>query len=133
MYQRHNRGNKTPSRTSPRPGSKRGCLCANGTYSVGCCDGSLQAQGIGRIDALLYVDYDCWVRSAGFEYQTVILDTYGDLTGVVLADDIFEIIKDDVIINTSTVVATTFANGTQVKSIDELTVQASATFRHYKT
>jgi len=39
---------KTPSRTSPRNG-RRGCLCANGTYSSKCCDGSLQAQGIGPL------------------------------------------------------------------------------------
>lgn len=40
---------KTPSRTSPQPGSQRPCLCKNGTYSKKCCDGSLQAQGIGPI------------------------------------------------------------------------------------
>ena len=40
---------KTPSRTSPKY-SKRGCLCPDGkTYSRKCCDGSLQAQGIGNI------------------------------------------------------------------------------------
>tara|TARA_A100000171_G_scaffold50564_1_gene62331 strand:+ start:1376 stop:1522 length:147 start_codon:yes stop_codon:yes gene_type:complete len=39
---------KTPSRTSPT-GKKRGCLCKNGTYSSKCCDGSLQAQGIGAL------------------------------------------------------------------------------------
>lgn len=39
---------KTPSKASPRAGSKRGCLCADGTYSTKCCDGSLQAQGIGK-------------------------------------------------------------------------------------
>lgn len=38
----------TYSRTSPR-GGKRGCLCPDGTYSVECCDGSLEAQGIGNI------------------------------------------------------------------------------------
>jgi hypothetical protein len=39
----------THSRTSPK-GGKRGCLCADGkTYSSKCCDGSLQAQGIGNI------------------------------------------------------------------------------------
>jgi len=37
------------SRTSPK-GGKRGCLCKDGkTYSIKCCDGSLQAQGIGAI------------------------------------------------------------------------------------
>jgi hypothetical protein len=39
---------KTPSRTSPKS-SGRACLCPDGTYSIKCCDGSLQAQGIGRI------------------------------------------------------------------------------------
>lgn len=39
-----------PSRTSPK-GGQRACLCKNGkTYSIKCCDGSLQAQGIGVID-----------------------------------------------------------------------------------
>lgn len=39
---------KTASRTSPKTG-KRACLCDNGTYSSKCCDGSLQAQGIGSL------------------------------------------------------------------------------------
>jgi hypothetical protein len=39
---------KTPSKSSPR-GGKRGCLCDNGTYSKDCCNGDLQAQGIGVI------------------------------------------------------------------------------------
>ena len=40
---------KTPSRTSPKR-TKRACLCDDGkTYSRKCCDGSLQAQGIGNI------------------------------------------------------------------------------------
>ena len=39
---------KTPSRTSPT-GKRRRCLCKNGTYSSKCCDGSLQAQGIGSL------------------------------------------------------------------------------------
>jgi len=38
---------KTKSKTSPK-GGKRGCLCPDGTYSKDCCDGSLQAQGIGK-------------------------------------------------------------------------------------
>jgi hypothetical protein len=37
---------KTPSYSSPK-GGRRGCLCENGTYSSKCCDGSIQAQGIG--------------------------------------------------------------------------------------
>ena len=44
---------KTPSKSSPRAGSKRGCLCENGTYSVKCCDGSLQAQGIGKTQTVV--------------------------------------------------------------------------------
>lgn len=39
---------KTPSRTSPK-GGNRGCLCEDNTYNRKCCDGSLQAQGIGTI------------------------------------------------------------------------------------
>ena len=39
---------KTPSWSSPKGGS-RGCLCPDGTYNRKCCDGSLQAQGIGNI------------------------------------------------------------------------------------
>ena len=38
---------KTVSKTSPK-GGKRGCLCEDGTYSSKCCDGTLQAQGVGR-------------------------------------------------------------------------------------
>lgn len=37
---------KTPSYTSPKGGNK-GCLCEDGTYNKKCCDGSLQAQGVG--------------------------------------------------------------------------------------
>lgn len=44
---------KTPSRTSPR-GGRRGCLCPDKTYSRACCDGSLQAQGIGVIQKTIY-------------------------------------------------------------------------------
>lgn len=43
--------NKIPSRTSPKGGA-RGCLCKDNTYSRKCCDGSLQAQGIGSIDKI---------------------------------------------------------------------------------
>ena len=40
---------KTPSRTSPK-GGRRACLCPEeNKYSIKCCDGSLQAQGIGSI------------------------------------------------------------------------------------
>lgn len=41
---------KTVSRTSPK-GGNRGCLCKDGkTYSKKCCDGTLQAQGIGSTE-----------------------------------------------------------------------------------
>jgi len=39
---------KTLSKTSPKAG-KRGCLCDDGTYKAECCDGTLQAQGVGSI------------------------------------------------------------------------------------
>jgi hypothetical protein len=46
-----NNKNKTfiPSHASPT-GGQRGCLCWDtATYSSECCDGSMQAQGIGVI------------------------------------------------------------------------------------
>ena len=40
---------KTLSKTSPK-GSAKGCLCkGSNTYSRKCCDGSLWAQGVGKI------------------------------------------------------------------------------------
>lgn len=36
------------SKASPK-GGKRGCLCKDGKYSSECCDGTLPAQGIGRV------------------------------------------------------------------------------------
>lgn len=42
---------KTPGKAT-RHDDERGCLCKNGKYSRKCCDGSLQAQGIGRINKL---------------------------------------------------------------------------------
>ena len=39
-------GNAVPS------GSRRGCMCKNGTYSRKCCDGTLRAQGVGRISGV---------------------------------------------------------------------------------
>lgn len=35
------------AKTSSPKGGKRGCLCKDNTYKKECCDGSLQAQGIG--------------------------------------------------------------------------------------
>jgi hypothetical protein len=56
---------KTKSKTSPR-GGKRGCLCSDGTYSSKCCDGSLEAQGIGSI--------------TGFENVTIVVNEDGTRT-----------------------------------------------------
>jgi len=52
-----NRKKYTQSKSSPK-GGKRGCLCRDGrTYSSKCCDGSLQAQGIGNITRYEYFLY----------------------------------------------------------------------------
>ena len=41
--------NATLSKSSPK-GSQRGCLCPDGkTYSAKCCDGTLEAQGVGSV------------------------------------------------------------------------------------
>jgi len=51
MAQQRNKNSKSfiPSTASPTHG-RRGCLCKNGkTYSRKCCDGSVEAQGIGKI------------------------------------------------------------------------------------
>ena len=40
--------NKTLSNTSPK-GGRRGCICDDGTYKAECCDGTLQAQGVGSL------------------------------------------------------------------------------------
>ena len=40
----------TQSLSSPRKGSRLGCLCRNkNTYSTKCCDKTIGAQGIGLI------------------------------------------------------------------------------------
>jgi hypothetical protein len=36
----------TKSKTSPK-GGNRGCICKDGTYKKECCNGDLQAQGVG--------------------------------------------------------------------------------------
>lgn len=51
-----NRPFKTPSLTSPKS-SHRACLCVDSTYSRKCCDGSLQAQGIGSITGIVIKSY----------------------------------------------------------------------------
>jgi len=43
------RKNATVSKSSPKS-SSRGCLCPDGrTYSRKCCDGTLEAQGVGKV------------------------------------------------------------------------------------
>lgn len=37
------------SKTTSPKGGKKGCLCADGTYSSKCCDGELQSQGVGSL------------------------------------------------------------------------------------
>jgi len=37
---------------SPQSG-RRGCLCKDNTYSIECCDGSFQAQGVGNVTATI--------------------------------------------------------------------------------
>lgn len=67
-----------PSRTSPK-GGRRACLCEDNTYSIKCCDGSLRAQGIGRItgEDLSGVWYGYYVQSCndGHNHHVHIHDT----------------------------------------------------------
>jgi len=51
---RKSTGFRTPSRTSPKGGS-RGCICDDNTYHKDCCDGSMMAQGIGVIQRVEFV------------------------------------------------------------------------------
>tara|TARA_R100001460_G_scaffold24464_4_gene49146 strand:- start:823 stop:984 length:162 start_codon:yes stop_codon:yes gene_type:complete len=39
---------KNLAHNSPK-NSRRGCLCKDSTYHVDCCDGTLHAQGIGKV------------------------------------------------------------------------------------
>lgn len=48
MKKKRKHKNETVSKTSPK-GGRRGCLCPDNTYSSKCCDGTLRAQGIGKI------------------------------------------------------------------------------------
>jgi hypothetical protein len=40
---------KTEGNASPKT-KKEGCLCPDGSYNKKCCDGSLQAQGVGKLE-----------------------------------------------------------------------------------
>ena len=60
-----------PSRTSPKGGG-RGCLCWDtNKYSRECCDGSMQAQGIGVITRTATIDEDDFLlqQDGGFLLQ----------------------------------------------------------------
>ncbi len=49
MHYKKRRKDATLSYSSPKS-SARGCLCPDGrTYSTKCCDGTLEAQGIGKV------------------------------------------------------------------------------------
>lgn len=50
-------GRYNPSQTSPR-GSRRACLCPDGTYSRRCCKGNMINQGIGSISVGEPVQYN---------------------------------------------------------------------------
>ena len=45
---RKKRSKETQGKSSPK-GGIRGCLCKDNTYSSKCCDGTLRAQGIGKV------------------------------------------------------------------------------------
>lgn len=45
------------TQTKNRPRGRRACLCEDDTYSIRCCDGSLQAQGIGSITGINRKDF----------------------------------------------------------------------------
>lgn len=38
-------------KTSPSPNGKQACLCADGTYSLDCCQGEEINQGVGSLVA----------------------------------------------------------------------------------
>lgn len=44
----HKKTNETVGNAVPTS-KKRACMCKDGTYSRKCCDGTLRAQGIGKI------------------------------------------------------------------------------------
>lgn len=66
MAQSRNKKSKSfiPSTASPTHGRK-GCLCKNGrTYSRKCCDGSVVAQGIGKIRLSYYFQSTMTINNA---------------------------------------------------------------------
>jgi|TARA_R110000824_G_scaffold49549_1_gene139092 hypothetical protein len=53
------------SRIPSPTGQSRACLCPDGTYSRKCCDGSLQAQGIGNITKVSVTRYYTAINCSG--------------------------------------------------------------------
>ena len=43
-------------------GSRRGCMCKNGTYSRKCCDGTLRSQGVGKITGEVHIGDEYYYR-----------------------------------------------------------------------
>ena len=72
-----------PSKTSPK-GGKRGCLCANGTYSSECCTGELIAQGIGATEGgvISNVTNEIEIRTLEQSSSEATNDTNGNVTQV---------------------------------------------------
>jgi len=68
------RKNATVSRSSPK-GGKRGCLCSDGkTYSSKCCDGTLEAQGIGNITKSVTTYYYKLQRCGHSQHKEIYID-----------------------------------------------------------
>lgn len=64
---------------SPQSG-RRGCLCKDGTYSIECCDGSFQAQGVGNVTGTIETpsagEYGYRVQKCGHSQKKTLLRFY---------------------------------------------------------
>jgi len=75
---RKSTGFRTPSRTSPKGGS-RGCICDDNTYHKDCCDGSMIAQGIGVIQQSTIIEPYILEENGGYLLQE---DNYRIITDI---------------------------------------------------
>ena len=75
---RKSTGFRTPSRTSPKGGS-RGCICDDNTYHKDCCDGSIMAQGIGIIQNATITEPYILLEDGGYLLQE---DNYRIITDI---------------------------------------------------
>jgi len=75
---RKSTGFRTPSRTSPKGGS-RGCICDDNTYHKDCCDGSIMAQGIGIIQSATIIEPYILREDGGYLLQE---DNYRIITDI---------------------------------------------------